>query len=83
MAISVRMRVATVLADDVDVCPGCTARSLRLKLSRKSDYALRALVTLAGRPGQGPMSIRELAELNAKPGAQVSEGVVLAKLEKA
>lgn len=38
-----------------------------MKLSRKSDYALRALVTLAARPGAGPMSIRELAELNDVP----------------
>ena len=38
-----------------------------MKLSRKSDYALRALVTLAGRWGQGHMSIRELAELNDVP----------------
>lgn len=38
-----------------------------MKLSRKSDYALRALVTLAGRSGQGHMSIRELAELNDIP----------------
>lgn len=38
-----------------------------MKLSRKSDYALRALVTLASRPNGGHMSIRELAELNDVP----------------
>jgi len=38
-----------------------------MKLSRKSDYALRALVTLAQRCGRGPISIRELAELNDVP----------------
>lgn len=38
-----------------------------MKLSRKSDYALRALVTLAMRTGQGPISIRELALLNDIP----------------
>lgn len=38
-----------------------------MKLSRKSDYALRALVTLAERTGQGPISIRELAAINDAP----------------
>lgn len=38
-----------------------------MKLSRKSDYALRALFTLAERYGQGPISIRELAERNDVP----------------
>jgi Rrf2 family protein len=38
-----------------------------MKLSRRSDYALRALVTLAQRVGQGPVSIRELAEQNDVP----------------
>jgi Rrf2 family protein len=38
-----------------------------MKLSRKSDYALRALVTLAQRKGNGPISIRELAEINDVP----------------
>ncbi len=38
-----------------------------MKLSRKSDYALRALVTLAGRGSLGHMSIRELAEINDVP----------------
>lgn len=38
-----------------------------MKLSRKSDYALRALVTLTQRTGQGPVSVRELAELNDIP----------------
>lgn len=37
-----------------------------MKLSRKSDYALRALVTLAMQSGRH-MSIRELAELNDIP----------------
>ncbi|HTN01785.1 RrF2 family transcriptional regulator [Planctellipticum variicoloris] len=38
-----------------------------MKLSRKSDYALRALFTLVERRGEGPISIRELAELNDVP----------------
>lgn len=38
-----------------------------MKLSRKSDYALRALVTLTERRGQGPIAVRELAELNDVP----------------
>jgi Rrf2 family protein len=38
-----------------------------MKLSRKSDYALRALVTLAARSGLGHMSIRELAKQNDIP----------------
>ncbi|MCX7408973.1 MAG: Rrf2 family transcriptional regulator [Planctomycetales bacterium] len=38
-----------------------------MKLSRKSDYALRALMTLVERFGQGPVSIRELAEINDVP----------------
>ena len=38
-----------------------------MKLSRKSDYALRALFTLVGFRGRGPMSIRELAEKNDIP----------------
>lgn len=38
-----------------------------MKLSRKSDYALRALFTLAEHYGQGPISIRELAEKNDIP----------------
>jgi Rrf2 family protein len=38
-----------------------------MKLSRRSDYALRALVTLAQRGGAGPISIRELAEQNDVP----------------
>ena len=33
-----------------------------MKLSRKSDYALRALMSLVGHYGKGPVSIRELAE---------------------
>ena len=38
-----------------------------MKLTRKSDYALRALVTLAARYGRGPMPNRELAEQNDIP----------------
>lgn len=38
-----------------------------MKLSRKSDYALRALFALVSRSGQGPVSIRELAEQNDIP----------------
>ena len=38
-----------------------------MKLSRKSDYALRALFTLAEHYGEGPISIRELAEKNDIP----------------
>jgi Rrf2 family protein len=37
-----------------------------MRLSRKSDYALRALVTLAEQPGR-VISIRELAEVNDVP----------------
>lgn len=40
---------------------------LPMKLSRKSDYALRALMTLVERFGKGPVSIRELAEKNDVP----------------
>jgi Rrf2 family protein len=35
-----------------------------MKLSRKSDYALRALMTLVAHFGEGPISVRELAERN-------------------
>ncbi|MGE3314645.1 MAG: Rrf2 family transcriptional regulator [Planctomycetaceae bacterium] len=38
-----------------------------MRLSRKSDYALRALFTLVSRHGAGPVSIRELAERNDIP----------------
>ncbi len=38
-----------------------------MKLSRRSDYALRALFNLADRYQQGPVSIRELAERNDIP----------------
>ena len=38
-----------------------------MKLSRKSDYALRALMTLVGHYGKGPVSIREIAERNDIP----------------
>jgi hypothetical protein len=38
-----------------------------MKLSRKSDYALRALFTLVEHYGEGPKSIREIAERNDIP----------------
>lgn len=38
-----------------------------MKLSRKSDYALRALVSLSDHYGEGPISIRELAEKHDVP----------------
>jgi Rrf2 family protein len=38
-----------------------------MKLSKKSDYALRALLTLAEHYGQEPISIRELARRNDVP----------------
>ena len=38
-----------------------------MKLSRKSDYALRALFTLVEHYGKGPLPIRELAERNDIP----------------
>jgi Rrf2 family protein len=38
-----------------------------MRLSRKSDYALRALFTLVAEYGKGPISIRELAERNDVP----------------
>jgi Rrf2 family protein len=38
-----------------------------MKVSRKSDYALRALMTLVAHYGQGPVSIRTLAEKNDVP----------------
>lgn len=38
-----------------------------MKLSRKSDYALRALFSLVENQGQGPMPVRELAEANDIP----------------
>lgn len=38
-----------------------------MKLSRKSDYALRALFTLVENYGRGPISIREIAERNDVP----------------
>ena len=38
-----------------------------MRLSRRSDYALRALFTLAVRFGGGPVSIRELAARNDIP----------------
>lgn len=38
-----------------------------MKLSRKSDYALRALFHLVGTYGEGPVSIRTIAERNDIP----------------
>ena len=38
-----------------------------MKLSKKSDYALRALFTLVASRGSGPISIREIAEKNDIP----------------
>lgn len=38
-----------------------------MKISKKADYALRALMTLVEYYGQQPISIRELAERNAVP----------------
>ena len=38
-----------------------------MRLSRKSDYALRALFTLVEHYGEGPLSIRELAQRNDIP----------------
>ena len=38
-----------------------------MKVSRKSDYALRVLFSLVEHYGKGPVSIRELAECNDVP----------------
>ncbi len=38
-----------------------------MKLSRKTDYALRAIFTLVERHGEEPISIREIAEQNRIP----------------
>ncbi|MBA4032863.1 MAG: Rrf2 family transcriptional regulator [Planctomyces sp.] len=38
-----------------------------MKLSRKADYALRILITLASRFGEGPIPLTELAKLNDAP----------------
>ncbi len=38
-----------------------------MKVSKKADYALRVLFTLAARYGGEPISIRELAEQNQVP----------------
>ncbi len=38
-----------------------------MKLSRKTDYALRVLLTLVQEDGQRPISIRELADRNDVP----------------
>jgi Rrf2 family protein len=39
----------------------------RMKLSKKTDYALRVLFTLVERRGQGPVSMTELAKTNEVP----------------
>ena len=38
-----------------------------MRISKKSDYALRVLMTLVEYYGQEPISIRELAARNAVP----------------
>ena len=38
-----------------------------MKISKKSDYALRALITLTEHYGRGPIPIRELARRNDAP----------------
>ncbi len=38
-----------------------------MKLSRKADYALRVLLTLVERNGQGPLAMSELARVNDVP----------------
>ena len=38
-----------------------------MKLSRKADYALRVMLTLVERRGDGPLSMTELARLNDVP----------------
>jgi Rrf2 family protein len=38
-----------------------------MKLSKKTDYALRVLFTLVDRAGQGPVSMNELAQVNDVP----------------
>lgn len=38
-----------------------------MKISRKSDYALRAMITLTEHYGRGPIPIRELARRNDVP----------------
>lgn len=38
-----------------------------MRLSRRSDYALRALFTLVDEYGKGPISVRELSERNDVP----------------
>lgn len=53
--------VQTTSCFDVPMMKVCPA----MRLSRKCDYGLRALVTLAQRRFEGPISIRELAEQNA------------------
>jgi Rrf2 family protein len=47
----------------------CNSRygEVAMKISRKSDYALRVLFTLVEEYGKGPISIRELARRNAVP----------------
>ncbi len=52
-----------------------------MKLSRKTDYALRAIFTLVDRYGGEPVSIRELAELNRIP-KRFLEQIMLAMKSK-
>lgn len=49
-----------------DIYP-IAGRPESMRLSRKSDYALRALFSLVAYKGQGPISIRTLAEQNDIP----------------
>jgi len=45
----------------------CRYYEAAMKVSRKSDYALRVLFTLVEEYGKGPISIRELSRRNAVP----------------
>lgn len=60
-------RVAVIITAAVVVILQVAETLKPMKLSRKSDYALRALMTLVERFGKGPVSIRELAEKNDVP----------------
>ncbi len=46
-----------------------------MKVSKKSDYALRVLFDLVENYGKGPLSIRELAERYATPLPQLTDEV--------
>ena len=41
---------------------GAILRDMRLELTRRGDYAVRAMLALAGRAGDGPLSARRIAE---------------------